>query len=283
MPPKQLFAAARAAGAGELPFIIQVNHPRMADIGYFDLLHLDTDDVAGWTMRAPLAALDFDALEVFNGDDYGDIAKVERCLRDFYALIDSGHRVVATGNSDSHKAAWQEAGVPRNWIQVPNDDPAALDPRAFLGSLKAGRVVVSSGPFIRLRANGQDIGSTIAAGPAEITVEVQAPPWVDVDRVELVRRGELLDVWTGPFTTGTKRFAVKVTEPLTKGDWILAVARGSKLDDAALPRRSAAVRLHQPHPRRVTPIREIQPQWRGPARHTRACKAIMLPHDGRRV
>ena len=227
--PKGLFAAARAAGAPGLPFVVQVNHPRMSDIGYFELLHLDPGDVQGWLARSPLVDMQFDALEVFNGDHYAEIKKVERCLHDWYALLNAGYRPVATGNSDSHKITYQEAGVPRNWVAVPNDDPGAFDPRAFLESLKAGRVVVSNGPFVRLEANGQGIGASVPPGPVEISIAVDAPPWIDVDRVELVRRGEVLDVWTGPFAgTGSRRFSKKITETLTADDWIVAIARGTK-------------------------------------------------------
>src|SRR6185437_8484806 len=156
----------------------------------FDLLRFDRDDPRGWTQRVPLADLSFDAIEVFNGDHYNHIDKVEDAMRDWYALLDAGFRVTATGNSDSHKLTFQEPGVPRNFVAVPNDDPAAFDERAFVAAVREGRVVVSSGPFLRLAANGKGVGDTIPAGDATISILVDAPPWVDVSKVELVRRGE---------------------------------------------------------------------------------------------
>jgi hypothetical protein len=73
---------------------------------------------------------------------------------------------------------------------------APFDERAFVAAVRAGRVVVS--------------------------------PWVDVDRVELVRRGEVGGVWSAPFPKGPHRFEARVKRPLKKGDWIIALARGTK-------------------------------------------------------
>ena len=113
-------------------------------------------------------------------------------MRDWYALLDAGYRVTATGNSDSHKLTFHEPGVPRNLVAVPNDDPAALRRARLRRGRTRGRVVVSSGPFVRLEASGKGVGDTVAAGDADVSILVDAPPWVDVDEVELVRRGEVV-------------------------------------------------------------------------------------------
>lgn len=253
--PTQIFAAARAAGTLGASTLVQVNHPRMGRIGYFELLHFDRDDIRGFTRRVAIADMGFDAIEVFNGDHYARIDKVEECMRDWYALLEAGYRVTATGNSDSHRLSFHEAGVPRNLVAVADDDPARFDEKAFIESVRKGRVVVSSGPFIRLTAGGKGVGDTIPAGGAvDIEIVVEAPPWVDVSKVELVRRGEVTDTW-GPFEepekapeklpkkkgakkpaapkpavppSGPRRVVVKATRPLARGDWIIAIARGSK-------------------------------------------------------
>lgn len=227
--PRRLFATAHASGSpGQIP-LVQVNHPRMSDIGYFDLLHLDRDDLPGFFRRAPLADMGFDAIEVFNGDHYNHIDRVDDVLKDWFALLNAGFRFTATGNSDSHKLTFQEAGAPRNLVLVPSDDPAAFDPGAFFEAVRRGRVVVSSGPFVRVEVNGQPVGSTVAAGPAKIRVMVDAPPWVDVDRVQLVRRGEVMKEWTGLTRgAGSRVLDAQLDESLRKGEWVIAIARGSK-------------------------------------------------------
>jgi hypothetical protein len=200
----------------------------MGNIGYLDVLRFDPADVQGWLRRSPLADLGFDALEVFNGDHYARIARVEECMKDWYALLNAGFRVVATGNSDSHKLTFQEPGTPRNLVAAPSDAPGAFDERAFVDAVRAGRVVVSSGPFVRLEVAGKGIGETVPEGEAEIVVRVDAPPWVDVDRIELVRRGEVWRAWSVPPRKGPGPIEQRTRETLRKSDWVIAVARGSK-------------------------------------------------------
>ncbi len=226
--PTSIFAAVRGAARNGNDTVVQVNHPRMGDIGYFDLIHLDRHDLPRFLARAPLADMGFDALEVFNGDHYNHIDQVESCMRDWYALLNAGIRVTATGNSDSHKLTFHEAGVPRNLVMLAGDDPAAFDERAFVDAIRRGRVSVSSGPFVQLEANGKTLGEHVPEGKITVTVRVSAPAWVDVDRVDLVVRGEVLESWKAPFPKGARRFEAKVDKPLRKGDWIIAVARGGR-------------------------------------------------------
>ncbi|HEX4446335.1 MAG TPA: CehA/McbA family metallohydrolase [Polyangiaceae bacterium] len=230
--PRDIFAAARAAAPRDRDKVVQVNHPRMGSIGYFELIHLDPTDFAGWRRRAPLFADGFDALEVFNGDDYSDIPRVEACMRDWYALLDAGLRVTATGNSDSHKMTYHEPGVPRNFVRAGNgdhDDPATFDEATFIAAVRGGRVVVSSGPFIHLTAGPAEVGDTIDAGKAiDVRVQVQAPPWVDVDTVQLVRRGQVIATWHPKTTASVVRLDETAHLALAAGDWVLAIARGTR-------------------------------------------------------
>lgn len=242
--PAAIASAARAA-APPGDKVVQLNHPRMGSIGYFELLRFDPRDVAAWRARSPLADTAFDAIEIFNGDHYDQIPEVERAMRDWYALLDAGVRITATGNSDSHKVTYQECGVPRNLVRVDDDDPGHWDAgraaheAAFVAAVRAGHVVVSSGPFVRLDVDGAGPGDDTAAGAHSVHVTVDAPPWVDVSRVELVHRGgETLHAWTGPFAKGTRRLDTRLPLDLAKDDWIVAIARGER-EMGFLPRKGA--------------------------------------------
>lgn len=253
VPPELLFRTMRQAGPAGWPTVIQVNHPRMGDIGYFDLLRLDPSRVEGSLAKSPLWSADFDAIEVFNGDHYANIPRVEQVMIDWYALLRAGKRVTATGNSDSHKVTYQDVGEPRNWVAAANDDPGKFDERAFIDAIRAGRVVVSNGPFITMTAGETPVGGTVSAGDVELTVEVRAPDWIDVARVELVKNGRIYDAFDGPFapagvgaTRGTHTFKVKAD----KGDFFVAIVRGDK------PMRWLA--------RRAYPFAFTNPIWVGP-------------------
>ncbi len=226
--PATIVSRSRAAAPFDRDKIVQVNHPRMGDIGYFELARFDPRDVAGWRALSPGLDPGFDAIEVFNGDDYAKLDNVERVMRDWYALLDAGTRVTATGNSDSHKLTYHECGVPRNLVNIGDDDPSRLDESRFVAAVRAGRVVVSSGPFVTLEIAGHGPGESAPAGEQEVHLIVQAPPWVDVSHVEIVRRGEVLRTWTAPFAHGTKRLDVRLQYPFAKGDWVIALVRGER-------------------------------------------------------
>ena len=226
--PPALVAAARAAPPADRDKVVQLNHPRMGSIGYFELLRFDRRDIPAWRERSPLIETSFDAIEVFNGDDYAKPEEVERVMRDWYALLDAGVHATATGNSDSHKLTYHECGVPRNLVRIGVDDPARFDERRFIDAVRRGRVVVSSGPVVMMEVAGHAVGESVPAGDQEIHVTVDAPPWVDVSSVEIVRRGEPLHTWTGPFATAVRRLDARFSATLDKGDWVIAVARGDK-------------------------------------------------------
>jgi hypothetical protein len=226
--PPALVASARAAAPAERPKVVQLNHPRMGSIGYLELLRFDPRDVRGWKERSPLAETGFDAIEVFNGDHYAQIPEVEQVMRDWYALLEAGVRTTATGNSDSHKMTYHECGVPRNLVLVGDDDPAHFDEARFVDAVRAGHVVVSSGPFVQLDVAGHGVGDTAPAGEQEVHVTVDAPPWVDVSRVQIVRRGETLREWKGPFSGGVRRLDARFRTRFVEGDWVLAIARGER-------------------------------------------------------
>ncbi len=228
--PQAAMSAARKAPADPTGApgtkIVQLNHPRMGTIGYFELLHFDPRDVAAWKARSPLGEMGFDAIEVFNGDHYARIPEVRAVMNDWYALLDAGQHITATGNSDSHRTRYHECGVPRNFVQVADDDPAHLDTHAFVDAIRAGHVVVSSGVLVRIDVAGRGPGETVPAGSVTVHVTADAPPWVDVSRVELVSHGRVLHAWTGPFAHGVRRLDARFATTMAAGDWVIAVASG---------------------------------------------------------
>jgi hypothetical protein len=182
---KQIFAKARE---GDPTRVLQVNHPRIAKgIGYFDIVGLDTK-----TGHAEKEWRDdFDSLEVYNGADAGNRARVEAVLFDWLRLLELGHRYVATGDSDSHRIQYQWAGYPRTYIALPPEqagDTGPIDKVAIIAALKAGHAFVTSGPFLDAKINGQGPGSTItlADQQARLHVVVSAAPWIDVTEVEVL-------------------------------------------------------------------------------------------------
>lgn len=167
--------------------IVQVNHPRLeGGIGYFDVYGFDA--VTG--VAADGFSSDFDVLEVWNGFDLARAEQTERDFREWLTLVARGARVVATGNSDSHKVRYQWAGYPRTYVRVPGG--AADDGLAVVRALREGRAFVTSGPFLEADVGGEGPGATVAArdGKIALHVVVRAPEWIDVTDVEIFVGGE---------------------------------------------------------------------------------------------
>jgi hypothetical protein len=246
----QVFAAAHRDPSR----ILQVNHPRLAKgIGYFDVTHFDPNA----PRPPPRMRTDFDTIEVYNGFDGNDPARVDAVLRDWFALLNEGFRYVATGSSDSHRIQYQWAGYPRTMVTVPVtapvDEAFGVDPLAVVSSLKKGHAFVTSGPVVDLDIDGAHSGDEAAAldGRVQAHVTVRAAPWIDVTSLDLVVAGRVVQtipIPSRPTVTGpepgslaeaqlrTLRLEETVTVDVGATDnWILIVARGSRPFNDVLP------------------------------------------------
>lgn len=168
---------------------VQVNHPRLEHhIGYFDLTGFDR----ARTPTPHALSLAFDALEVWNGFDLAAAHRRDEVFADWLALVARGHRISATGNSDSHHDDRAPiAGYPRTYVRVAREQ--ALDATRVLAALKRGQSFVSNGPLLDVRVRdggeGKGPGDTLllAAGEQRVRVEVEvdAPRWMALREVVL--------------------------------------------------------------------------------------------------
>ncbi|MCP4014381.1 MAG: CehA/McbA family metallohydrolase, partial [Phycisphaeraceae bacterium] len=227
--------------------VIQVNHPRWAGIDYFSQVELD--ETTG-TSSNPRWSADFDAIEVLNenalwgwrdpadadGVDVG--SQTHSSMLDWYALLDTGHRSIATGNSDSHSVKANFAGVPRNYMGSSTDDPGEIDPREMIDAIRRGDVVVTSGPIVRAsipdRGLHEDprMATVDANGRVRIAVEIQAAPWIDVDRIRVIRDGDEIDRIPVENTRDRIRFEGDIEVPVATDGWIVLLVEG---DDSLAP------------------------------------------------
>lgn len=155
---------------------------------------------------------------------YGHDGQVD----DWFSLLNSGIRLTALGNSDTHGRFSIEAGCPRNYVFVDHDDPASLDEQAVADAVKAGRVVASYGPFVRFTtAEGGMVGDTVTAvdGKVNFSIEVQAPTWMAVDRVELYQNGVLVHYWEG-LDTDVVRMRHDFEAEVAADSWFVVIAMG---------------------------------------------------------
>jgi hypothetical protein len=233
--------------------ILQVNHPRLGKgIGYFDVFHFDPKKPPPAAMRT-----DFDTLEVYNGYESRTPEDIEVDLRDWYALLNMGHRYAATGSSDSHRIQYQWAGYPRTMAivgeEAGGDRGEAIDTQAVVAAIRKGHSFVTSGPMIELALAGAGPGDEIATEDAIVHghLRVRAAPWVDVTSAEIVVGGqsvETIPIASRPSVFGaelgdkaeaearTIRYDADVSVPVgPESTWVVVVVRGDRRMDDALP------------------------------------------------
>ena len=192
--------------------VIDVHHPRIdTEIGYFNLSHYDSH--ADRSDR-PGFSLDFDAIEVLNGYQDAERRHVDHVIDDWFALLDHGHLVTATGNSDTHHLDHNIGGYPRNYIQVLRDDPTMLKPEDVARAIRGHHAFFTTAPFVRVRAHGATLGDLVLAkdGKAELEIEVQAAPWVTVSKVTIFVDGRPTDTLKVPPSQAVVR--LKTTVPI---------------------------------------------------------------------
>ena len=153
-----------------------------------------------------------------------------------HGLMHDGFFVTGLGNSDSHDSK-KEVGLPRNYVQSSTDDPAAIDPLEIYRNIKAHRVVVSTGPFIRASIDGAGIGGTLTAPTGdtlEVDIEVQTASWFGIDHIEIYRNGRM--EWAmrlAPAVADIVDFDRVVQLPMpTEDSWYVVIVYG--LDGAYL-------------------------------------------------
>lgn len=165
---------------------------------YFDHLGVGTPFNAGVALdegaharlveRDPVTGtrdIDFDAVEVLNGPARdADIAM----RRDWLSLVAQGFTLTATANSDSHNAE-QQVAMPRNMVAVSDDRLAAFDERSWAVAVREGRTYGTTGPMLDVALEGTGIGGTFAGSSGILSVSVDAAPWIEVSRLELVVNG----------------------------------------------------------------------------------------------
>jgi hypothetical protein len=162
--------------------VIQVNHPRTGRTGYFDQTRFDPALGVG---AAPGYDARFDAVEVWSGRYVKARSSV---LDDLFALLRTSHPVTPTANTDTHGIFGQEAGYPRTYVKVLDDDPARLDPADLAAGLRTRRdVVLTNGPFVTIRVGDVEQGGlvTLPKQGATLLIHVERAPWIDVNELLL--------------------------------------------------------------------------------------------------
>ena len=172
--------------------VITLNHPRDLHSGFVPLGGLQLNPRTGKHRHSDV--LDhIDAMEVVtSGAMQSDIHQL---YRDWFALLNRGHRIAAIASSDTHDVSRFILGQGRTYVAADDANPAHLNLDEVWRSYQKGRLLVSLGLMVTMTVNDRftvgdlatEIGETV-----KVEIVVSGPEWTQVDRVELYANGVLI-------------------------------------------------------------------------------------------
>lgn len=133
--------------------------------------------------------LDFDAMEIMNGDHEHAPERIEALRQDWTSFLLQGERLTGTANSDSHGKR-QQVALPRNMVAVADDRIEAFDVDAFCASIKAGNVYGTTGPQLEVSLSGTPMGGTHTGETSVLEVRVRTADWIDARTLTVTVNGE---------------------------------------------------------------------------------------------
>lgn len=171
--------------------VITLNHPRDLHSGFIPLGGMQFNPKTGRHRQAE--ALDIDAMEVITSAAMQ--SDIHLLYRDWFALLNRGHRIAAIASSDSHDVNRFILGQGRTYVAAKDADAANLDLDEVWRSYKEGRLLVSLGLLTTLKVNDKFTVGDLATGlkdSIKVEATVFGPAWTKADRIELFANGVLI-------------------------------------------------------------------------------------------
>ncbi len=172
--------------------VITLNHPRDLHSGFVPLGGLQFSPESG-RHRQEAALRDVDAMEVItSGALQSDVMLL---YRDWFALLNRGHRMAAIGSSDSHDVSRFILGQGRTYVSVDDSQPGRVNLDQVWRSYRTGRLLVSLGLLATVTVDDRWTTGDLATGlggSLKVRATVSGPSWVKADHVALYANGLLL-------------------------------------------------------------------------------------------
>jgi len=228
---------------------LQINHPDMVA----NFIDRDGDGQPDGGFLGLPALIDgvevqnYSASQVLDGVPF-KVARDTRTGRDsvqyvrefiWLQLLNKGHRYVGMAVCDAHAVHGNGVGGWRMFMPSASDEPAKIDWRENSRHAKAGRSILTTGPFLQVETTDGTMpgGTTRANGSVKLKVRVQCTDWIDIDRVQVLvngRQREDLNFTRKShaqfFTDGVVKFDRTLDVPLSEDSHVIVVAMGENFD-----------------------------------------------------
>ncbi len=171
------------------------------------------------------------------GSARGRIGKQVNFHREFIwlQLLNQGMRVWGIGVADAHHVHGNGVGGWRTYVKSSTDDPAKIDWREISRNAKAGRMILTTGPYLEVSTGSGIIagGSDRSTKNLDLKVKVQCADWLDIDRVQVLINGAQVPEYNftrkeNPDMFGDEvvKFDQTIPVQLSKDSHIIVVAIG---------------------------------------------------------
>ncbi len=113
-------------------------------------------------------------------------------------FLNQGIRTPAVHSTDAHYNFHGSGGI-RNYVRSQTDNPAEIQTIDIVHDSEQGRITLTNGPFLEVRASSGDNqaipGDDLASPQGEVTldVRVQCANWLDIDRVQVLVNGRAVE------------------------------------------------------------------------------------------
>ena len=173
--------------------VVVLNHARDVHGGFAPFGAARHVSVAGESVDGTVPPAN--AMEVINSG--ATRADPMELFRDWFGMLNRGHRLAPIGASDSHDVARYIVGQARTYVDLrPASDPPAVDAKRVADGIRAGRVAVSYGLLTRLTVAGRFAPGDLASADGDaipVDIQVLGPEWTTASRVALYANGVEVD------------------------------------------------------------------------------------------
>lgn len=180
---------------------IQINHPDLienfvdrdgdglADGGYIELGRMI--DAVETENFSPSTLLQATPVRIFTNRTTKALTVVENREFIWLQLLNRGHRLTGMAVADAHSVHGNGVGGWRMYMPSKTDEPSQIDWRENSRHARAGRSILTTGPFLQVETSDGILpgGDARASDQVTLKVRVQCNDWIDIDRVQVLVNG----------------------------------------------------------------------------------------------
>ena len=226
---------------------IHINHPDMIE-NFIDR-NKDGNPDGGYpgilSLIDAIETENYRAAEILHQAPYKITRRASReqvfTVREFVWLqmLNRGMKTWGIAVSDAHTVHGNGVGGWRTYVRCSTDDPADIDWREISRRAKAGKMILTTGPYLEVTTTDGILAGGLARAnnSVDLKVRVQCSSWIDIDRIQVLVNGRPLKSLNftrkshqGWFSDGIVKFERTISVPLSEDAHLIVVAYGSDSD-----------------------------------------------------